>query len=101
MFSSGPPNGVPDMSDILQVPESASGAEIKTAYRRLVRRLHPDINPTPSAAARLQVSQDHSPPGELGATHKGRGGGERGLLQGATTTSQARRLMSEDHASVP
>ncbi len=39
----------------LQVPDTATGAEIRTAYRRLVKQLHPDVNRSPGAAAALQV----------------------------------------------
>lgn len=34
----------PDYYAILHVPDTASGQEITRAYRRLVRRLHPDAN---------------------------------------------------------
>lgn len=37
--------------DILGIPASASADDIKAAYRRLARRLHPDANPGSTAAA--------------------------------------------------
>ncbi len=37
---------------ILGLPEHASLPECKRAYRRLVTRLHPDVNPDPRAHAR-------------------------------------------------
>jgi len=43
--------------DLLQVPHDASKADIKRAYRRLVRQVHPDINPTlPDAQERLRLA---------------------------------------------
>ncbi|MFL6335249.1 MAG: J domain-containing protein [Pyrinomonadaceae bacterium] len=38
--------------DILKVKRTASGAEIKSAYRRLARERHPDVNGGTEAAAR-------------------------------------------------
>jgi molecular chaperone DnaJ len=42
----------PDFYDLLGVTPEASDEDIKRAYRRLARRLHPDINPGDQAAAR-------------------------------------------------
>jgi hypothetical protein len=39
---------------VLNLPESASLVEIKSAYRRLLRDLHPDRNTDPAAASLLQ-----------------------------------------------
>ncbi|VDP91925.1 unnamed protein product [Echinostoma caproni] len=38
-----------DLYETLQVSKSASTSEIKSAYRRLAKRLHPDVNPKPDA----------------------------------------------------
>jgi hypothetical protein len=45
---------MPDYYQILGVPEHASQDDIRTAYRRLVIRYHPDRNPDPSAADKIR-----------------------------------------------
>lgn len=46
-----------DHYEVLGVPKSAGEAEIKSAYRRLARELHPDRNKAPDAAAKFNEVQ--------------------------------------------
>lgn len=48
-----------DLYGLLQVEPTASASEIKSAYRRLARKYHPDV--TSKAAASFQVCQDLLP----------------------------------------
>jgi molecular chaperone DnaJ len=43
-----------DLYAILGVARDASAEEIRKAYRRLARELHPDLNPSPEAEARFK-----------------------------------------------
>jgi len=41
----------PDYYQILEIPKKATAREIRRAYRRLVRKYHPDLNPADELAA--------------------------------------------------
>ena len=43
-----------DYYDVLGVPRDASDADVKKAFRRLARELHPDVNPAPEAGERFR-----------------------------------------------
>lgn len=44
----------------LGVPGDATDEEIKAAFRKLSRKLHPDVNPSPDAAERFRIIREAS-----------------------------------------
>jgi len=44
-----------DHYEVLGLSSDASADEIKKAYRKLARELHPDVNPAPEAQERFKL----------------------------------------------
>lgn len=48
---------IADPYDVLEVPASATLAQVKLAFRKQAGLFHPDRNPDPGAAARFRAAQ--------------------------------------------
>jgi DnaJ-class molecular chaperone len=70
----------PSPYEVLRVQPSASPAELRRAYRAAARGLHPDMNPSPDAAAQFaaihQAWHALTDPGSQNDRH---GHGDRGV----------------------
>ena len=53
-------NSTKNYYEILEVSVDSTTAEIKTAYRKLARKYHPDINKSPEAIKNLKKLQLHT-----------------------------------------
>lgn len=84
-----------DYYEILGVPRSASEEDIKSAHRKLVRKLHPDVNKAPDASAKFAEVQEaydvlsdaakrqaYDQHGHAGVGPGAAGGGRRGPTAG-------------------
>lgn len=47
-----------DYYEVLGVPRDAGDVEVKKAFRKLARELHPDVNPSPEAADRFREAAE-------------------------------------------
>jgi curved DNA-binding protein CbpA len=82
-----------DLYQILEVDSQAGIDQIKRAYRRLARRYHPDINPSPNAKGRMQaINQAYEVLGD--PVKRARYDRWRLLMQGSWTTYASPRPLT-------
>jgi curved DNA-binding protein CbpA len=71
---------IPCPYEVLRVQPGASPAELRRAYRAAARRLHPDTNPSPDAAAEFAaIHQAWRALTDPGAQTDRHGHGDRGV----------------------